>query len=120
MARWMFVALVGGTAGFVNGLLGTGGGILLVFALNYMFKKADGKDIYATTLVVTLCMSAVSVFIYGRGGGLQMSECLKYGIAAVPGGLIGAYLLDRLNGKTVKRLFGVLLIVAGANMSGLF
>lgn len=120
MSRLTVIAGVGCMAGFVNGLLGTGGGILLVFFLNYIFKDKDSKDIYATVLVITLAMSLVSAFIYGRRSGFNMADCLKYGVSALPGGLIGAYLLDRLDGKIVKKMFGGLLIVAGANMAGLF
>ena len=58
--------------------------------------------------------------MYVGKGAVDFTESVRYGFAAIPGGIIGAYLLDRLNGKIVKRIFAVLLIVAGANMAGLF
>lgn len=118
---WVIPIIIAGVgAGFINGLLGTGGGIVLIFALNYILKGEKSKDIYAFTLCVTLALSLVSLFVYVRKGAVDFNESVRYGIAAIPGGVIGAYLLDRLNGKIVKRIFAVLLIVAGANMAGLF
>ncbi len=114
------IIIAGLGAGFVNGLLGTGGGIVLIFALNYMLKGEKNKDIYAFTLCVTLALSLVSLFVYARKGAVDFTESVRYGLAAIPGGIIGAYLLDRLNGKIVKKIFAVLLIVAGANMVGIF
>ncbi len=114
------IIFTGSFAGFINGLLGTGGGIVLIFALNYMLKGEKNKDIYAFTLTVTLALSLVSLFVYARKGAVNFSESVRYGLAAIPGGVMGAFLLDKLNGKIVKRIFAVLLIVAGANMAGLF
>ena len=116
MKRWLPAALCGVFAGFVNGLLGTGGGIILVFALNGIFKETENKDVYATTLTVTLALSLVSVMFYGKNMTFGAEELIKYGLSAAVGGVIGAFLLDRLKSKTVKRLFGALLVVAGINM----
>lgn len=107
-------------AGFVNGLLGTGGGILLIFGLNKLLKNIDAKDIYALTLTVTLVLSLISVGFYIRKGGFSWEEGIKYGAAAIPGGIAGAFLLDRLKSDTVKKMFAFLLIFAGMNMANIF
>ena len=54
-----FLCIGGLCAGFINGLLGTGGGILLVFLLGKMMKEkadGDGKDVFATTHTATAVM----------------------------------------------------------------
>ena len=119
MLKTVGIIICGIGAGFVNGLLGTGGGILLIFALNKMVG-GNNKDIYALTLTVTLALSLASVFMYMNKSDIDLAESLKYGISAIPGGLVGGYLLDRLDGVVVKKMFALLLIVAGANMAGLF
>ena len=37
-------------------------------------------------------------------------------LAAVPGGVLGAFLLDRLNSKTMKVIFALLVVWAGISM----
>jgi uncharacterized membrane protein YfcA len=81
----------------------------LISAMNSVEKTRSG-----------MIVSLVSLFVYVRKGAVDFNESVRYGIAAMPGGVIGAYLLDRHNGKIVKRIFAVLLIAAGANMAGLF
>ena len=117
MALWLII-VVGMLAGFINGLLGTGGGIVLIFALNKYLKKVDSKDIFVLTLTVTVARSVVSAAVYYLKGGLNIKMGLQYGICAIPGGVIGAYLLDKLKANTVKKAFGLLVIWAGLNMIG--
>ncbi len=48
--------VVGGLfAGFVNGLLGAGGGIIIIYLLSALLReRASGRDIFANSLYVTL------------------------------------------------------------------
>ena len=117
MALWLTM-IVGVLAGFINGLLGTGGGIILIFALNKYLKKVDSKDVFVLTLTVTVALSIVSAAVYYLKGGLVIKDGLQYGVFAIPGGIAGAYLLDKLKANTVKKAFGLLVIWAGLNMIG--
>ena len=114
----LFLMVVGISVGFINGLLGTGGGIVLVFVFGKYLKKIDKKDVFAMTLTVTIALSVVSAVVYYLKGGLEIKLGIKYGLCAIPGGVIGAYLLDKLKANTVKKAFGVLVIWAGLNMIG--
>ena len=51
-------------AGVVNGVLGTGGGIILVFALNRALKSsANGsREVFHTTMAAILPISIISLF----------------------------------------------------------
>ncbi len=110
--------VVGISAGFINGLLGTGGGIVLVFVFGRYLKNMDKKDVFALTLTVTIVLSVVSAVVYYMKGGLEIKLGVQYGVCAIPGGIIGAYLLDKLKANTVRKAFGVLVIWAGLNMIG--
>ena len=55
-----------------------------------------------------------------KKGGFLWSDGIKYGSAAIPGGIVGAFLLDKLKSDTVKKMFAFLLIFAGMNMANIF
>lgn len=112
-------------AGIINGLIGTGGGIVLYFALRLLAKlnkKNDGqppdmiKDIMANTIAVVVIMSAVSATIYMFRGEIRYGELAAYIPAAVIGGLTGAVLLNKLKSKIVRKIFAVMIIYAGIQM----
>jgi len=109
------------TSGLLNGFAGTGGGIILYFALKILNKlnknkNPDMKDIMATTISVVIPMSIVSSVIYMTKGKIIYKELLTYLPAALIGGIIGAFLLDKLKFKIVKKLFAVMIIYAGIRM----
>ena len=117
--RTALFALAGVLSGVVNGLLGTGGGILTVLFLSKIYAKEkiySTKDIFAIPLCASLIMSVASLFFYLSEGFSELSASAPYMLAAVPGGVIGAILLDKLNSKTMKIIFALLVIWAGIGM----
>ena len=102
-------------AGAINGLLGTGGGVLLVWLLSHVFK-ADAKDAFAQSLLMVIPLSAISAFVYCRTGSISLSQALPYLFPAVVGGLAGAYLADKINARVLKIIFAILVVYSGARM----
>lgn len=116
---------LGGSAGFINGLLGAGGGIILILLLPRLTKKQDipatrgmeNKDWYATAISVMLPATAVSTAVYFLNGGIADTHTLLLlSLPAAAGGAVGALLLGRIDGKWLKRLFSVLVIISGVRM----
>lgn len=126
----LFILCAGGlAAGVCNGLLGTGGGILIIGALR-LYRRflpvsdraaaVSPKDDYVTALCCMLPLSLLSSLLYLRTGafsGVPFSRALPYFLGAVPGGVIGAYLLDRVKPKTAQLLFALLVVFGGARMA---
>jgi len=107
------------TSGILNGFAGTGGGIILYFVLKLLNKQKNNdnmKDIMATTISVVIPMSIISSVVYMTKGKIIYKELLTYLPAALAGGLIGAFLLEKLKFKIVKKLFAVMIIYAGIRM----
>ena len=109
-------SLLGMTAGFVNGFLGTGGGIILLFSEMISGENRDSRDRYAETLCVTLVLSAVSACFYFIKGSVGTASLPVFCIPAVFGGICGAFLLDRLPAGITGKIFAVLVIIAGGIM----
>ena len=112
--------IIGGglLAGTVNGLLGTGGGIILVFLLAFLLKDqgADSRDIYANVIAVVLPLSVVSLILYFIRGMVNSASFGIYVAPAIIGGVLGGLLLQRINTTLLKKAFAVLVIYSGVSM----
>ena len=105
------LVLIGIIAGFVNGLFGAGGGILIVLILT-LFIKTEKKKAHATAVMAVLAYSASSILIYGLKGNVDIKSAVVAGIAGAIGGAIGANLLKKIPGKYVGKAFGILMLVS--------
>ncbi|MBQ2767943.1 MAG: sulfite exporter TauE/SafE family protein [Clostridia bacterium] len=111
------ILLCGFTAGIMNGLLGAGGGIILIFVLRSVLgTETDGRDVYATALAVTLPITLLSALRYHAAGQLSLPSFLPLALPAIIGGIVGAVLLDRINAGITKRIFAAIVIFSGLNM----
>lgn len=102
-------------AGAVNGFVGTGGGILMVFMLNILTKN-DKKDNFSTTLLSIIPISIVGLYAYFSAGSVDFSILSRVSLPALLGGALGAFLTDKLKIKWLNLLFGALVIYSGIKM----
>lgn len=106
--------ILGTAAGFVNGLLGSGGGILVVFGLTPLIADSNGKrDVFANALAVMIPVSLISAISYISAGRTDLEGFGAYIIPAAIGGVIGAFLLDKIRVPVIKKLFAALVIWSG-------
>lgn len=110
-----FFALSGIFIGFINGLFGGGGGMLLVPAYQYIGKMNE-KPSHATAIGVILPLSIVSATVYTLRGVYDVVNGLIIGGGVIAGGIAGAFLLKKLSGKLVSAVFYVMMIAAGIRM----
>ncbi len=106
-------------AGVVGGLFGTGGGILIVFLYSRLEKELadfDRKDIFAMTVMTVALMSVSSLVLYIRNGAVSLSDVGPTLLPAALGGILGAYLLEKIDPNLLNRIFAVLMVYAGANL----
>lgn len=110
-------------AGLCGGFLGTGGGIVLILLLSHLAKKGVfgeesdvQKDVFATTILCILPMSAVSAVIYFQNGSIDLVSSVPYFLGGAVGGALGALLLSKLKIRTVKIIFALIVIYSGISM----
>ena len=108
-------AIIGLAAGFLNGLLGSGGGTVIVPALEY-FQKLQEHRAHATALAVILPLSALSTLMYLFHGSLVWSVILPVGAGSIIGSALGAVLLKKLPSGILNKLFGLVMIIAAIRM----
>ena len=117
--RIFFVILIGFSAGMLNGLFGTGGGIFIVFLFSRIYadsKEYDQKDCFAMTLSVTLVFSIVSLFGYLKSGSVSGEAMMPVFLPAALGGLTGAFLLNRIRVDILRKIFAALIVYAGVSL----
>ena len=111
---FLLLCIGGVVSGFINGLLGAGGGIIIVFTLSKL-KKADAepRDIFANALCVMLTISAVSCIVYASSSEISFDGIPPLILPAVAGGIIGGLLLCKINTEVLKKLFALLVVISG-------
>ena len=115
MKKTIVAAATGIVTGFANGLFGSGGGTLLVPALQKFFKMETHKS-HATALAVILPLTLVSAWIYIRGTQVDWKAVLWVTLGGVPGGFLGALLLNKVSSVWLHRIFGAFMAVAAFRM----
>lgn len=110
------LALCGALAGVLNGFLGSGGGIILVFAMTYLCKDMDTKDTFSTAVASVLPLSVFSALIYYKNGVLPTKDIWRFLIPGAFGGIFGSFIMDKLSPKVLKVIFAALMVFAGTRM----
>jgi len=106
---------VGGVAGFVGGLLGVGGGNIIVPALvAYGF---DPKKASASTSFVVIFSSLTGFLGHLSLAGMNYTLLGWTAAGSAAGAVLGSWLMtDKLKGRQVKVLIGVVLLAIAAKM----
>lgn len=101
---------VGACSGFVAGLLGVGGGIVLVPAMTGPLR-VPMKRAVASSLVAVAIFSIPALVTHTVLGHIDWGVALPLMVGVVPGARLGARLTLRQSDRTVRRLFGLLVVV---------
>ena len=94
-------SVIGLFTGFINGVFGSGGGTLLVPILNNILKVEEHKS-HSTALAIIIFLSTTSSIIYISKGTFDMGLTLQAAVGSIIGGIIGAKLLIKVNGKFLR------------------
>ena len=113
--RNIFLILIGGVIGFINGFFGGGGGVVGVPILEKKLKISN-KQAHATCLALILPLSIISSGMYVFSGVIETSLFLSVGAGVLLGGISGAFLLKILPEKIVRAVFALILFVGGLRL----
>jgi uncharacterized membrane protein YfcA len=95
--------MIGLIGGFLSGLLGLGGGVVLLPLLTWV-GKVPLRVATGTTLVQVMIAAATGWIAHYRGGMVNLSMGLVLGISGVAGGLVGSFLSVYLSLLTMLAL----------------
>ena len=103
----------GAITGFMNGLLGAGGGMIAVPVLK---KQMEIKEAHATSIAIILPMSITSAISYILNGSVKVTDAIPYLCGGFIGAVVGIYLLKKVKPNFIKKLFALLMLWAGFRM----
>ena len=103
---------IGFAAGCVNGLLGTGGGMVLVPLLT-MLDIDDPKRVFSCSVAIIFPICLVSLAITPGFTALPWKEALPYLLAGIPGGIAAGIWGKKIPVKWLHRALGILILWGG-------
>lgn len=106
------LVLMGGVAGYVAGLLGVGGGIVMVPAFTSILRLPV-KQTVATSLVAVAIMSISSCVGHAIAGHIDWTFALPLVAGVVPGARLGSKITVMVSEETAGWICGSLLAVIG-------
>ena len=106
--------LGGAITGAVNGMLGSGGGMIAVPLL----KKSglNQKQAQANAIAVILPISILSAAIYTLRGNMKIADAFPYIPGGIIGTAIGTFCLSKISSVWLKRIFGAFMVYAGIRL----
>ena len=107
--------MIGIVTGLLNGLFGSGGGTVVVPAMERILKVETHKA-HATAIAVILPLSVVSAIVYSGSAQVDWLSVLYVSAGGMLGGFIGAKLLKKISAKWLHKVFGVFMIAAALRM----
>lgn len=109
------IIIIGIITGFFNGLFGSGGGTIVVPAMVFLLGVKEHKA-HATAIAVILPLSIISSFVYFKNNYIDWRLTLNVALGGMIGGYIGAKILNRCSANTLRKIFGISMIIAAIRM----
>ena len=100
--------------GFLNGLFGSGGGIISVVFLEKL--GITGKKAHATSLLIILPLTIFSSVLYLIKGNLPVLSALPYLPLGMVGCIIGGKILKKIDDFYLKKIFAIFIIYSAVRM----
>jgi uncharacterized membrane protein YfcA len=116
MLELLLAAVLGLLAGVFAGLFGVGGGILFVPTLIFVFGL-DQVEAEATSLLAILPVVVAGTWRQRLYGNVHWRAAAIIGCAAVAGVEIGVLAAKALPEQTLRRLFGLLMLLVAAQLA---
>jgi uncharacterized protein len=106
---------IGTLAGLFSGLFGVGGGSVIV-PLLVLWLSYDERAATATSLAAIVFIAGFAAAVQGLYGNVRLLDAVLVGVPAVGGVLIGTWLQQRLQARSIALLFAAVLVASAAEL----
>ena len=115
-ATFLILIIIGLAAGFLGGMVGLGGGIILIPAL-VVFLAMDQRMAQGTSIAIMLPpIGLFAVYNYYKAGYVNIKYALVIAVVFMLGGYLGSKLALNIPVSTLKKIFALLLVLIAAKM----
>ncbi len=116
VATFVLLILIGLMAGFLSGLIGIGGGVIivpaLVILLGFSQKLAQGTSLG----ILLLPVGILAVIQYYKQGYLNVNYVAIVATTFVIGGFLGSKLALSLSDEKMKKIFAIIMLLIAIKM----
>jgi uncharacterized membrane protein YfcA len=109
------LVVIGLAAGFLAGLLGVGGGILMVPAM-VLLLGFDQHVAQGTSLLVIIPAAVTGSYTHHRNGRLVLRDAAFLAAGGVIGAVLGSVFALSIEDQLLRRLFAAFLLITGARI----
>lgn len=109
--------LIGLLGGIFSGAFGIGGGTIMVPALVYFLGLTQHQAQGTTLAVLLMPVGLLGVMRYYYAGNVKINMAILIGAGFILGALLGAHFIHGLSESTLKRAFGIFLVIVGIKMA---
>jgi hypothetical protein len=110
----VLLVLLGVAVGAFGTLVGVGGGFLLPPVLLILYPHESPKTITAISLAVVFVNSVSGALAYGHQRRIDYRSGLVFGLAGVPGAIVGVLLVGAIPRKPFDAIFAIVLFAVAA------
>lgn len=113
----LILIIIGLSAGILSGMVGVGGGIIMV-PLFVLFLGLTQHNAQGLSLAVMLPpVTFLAVYNYQKaGGGIDWRVALIVSLLFVIGGFIGSKIALQIDQRTLKKVFGFLMLLVAIKL----
>jgi len=115
--NWLKTGALGGSIGFLSGMVGIGGGIFLSPILNLMKWDIPQKIAAAASFFILVnSVAGIAGQVTNLPGDINLLRIVLLSLAVFTGGQIGSRLTTKFNPVTIRRITAVLVFCAGTEV----
>lgn len=107
---------LGLAAGFVGGLFGVGGGVIVVPGL-LLWLRFDAHHASGTSVATIVASSAAALVSFQAAGSVDWAAAAWITAAAVLGAAFGARVMGSIPARTLRGLFAAIMLIAAARLA---
>jgi uncharacterized protein len=113
ITEYLFLGLA---AGFLSGLVGIGGGILIVPALVFLFGFSQQQAQGTTLALLVPPIGILAAWTYYRHGFVNLNAAVFIAAGFFAGSFVGARFVTGIPNATLEKIFGAFLVLIGLKM----